>query len=184
MDHTQKEKCLVLLKPDCIERRLTGELITRIEKTGLRMVRMKMITVTEDLIGRHYPHDPSWLKSVGLKKIQKYSSIGKPISQDPLLIGERVRKNLMAYFVKKTVVALVIEGNNAIACLRKIAGNTEPLSALPGTLRGDYSTDSYEIADATERPVQNLVHVSDSPEASQREIAIWFPEETAESRNP
>ena len=65
---------------------------------------------------------------------------------------------------------------NAIACMRKLAGNTEPFSANPGTLRADYSTDSYESADSLERPIQNLIHVSDSPESCQREIEIWFNE--------
>jgi nucleoside-diphosphate kinase len=168
------EECLLLLKPDCVNKCCIGEIISRIEKTGLTITRLKMIQASSDIIGKHYPDDPSWLKSVGLKKIQKFQAKGQILSEDSLSIGKKVRSLLMQYFSGKKIVALTVEGINAIACMRKIAGNTEPFSAKPGTIRSDYSTDSYEIADALNRPIQNLIHVSDSPESSHREIDIWF----------
>jgi len=168
------EECLLLLKPDCVEKSCIGEIVSRIEKTGLKITRMKMVQVSPDIIGEHYPDDSSWLKSVGLKKIQKFQAKGQVLSEDSLSIGKKVRSLLIQYFSGKKIVALTVEGVNAIACMRKVAGNTEPFSAKPGTIRSDYSTDSYEIADALNRPIQNLIHVSDSPESSQREIDIWF----------
>ncbi len=177
--HTEacNEECLILLKPDCVERNLIGECISRIEKTGLRLTRMKMIEANADLIGRHYPDDPSWLKKVGMKKIQKFQAMGQPVRLNSLAIGQGVRNDLIKYFSGKRVVVFTVKGLNAIACMRKLAGNTEPFSAPPGTLRGDYSTDSYESADSAERPIQNLIHVSDSPESYQNEVEVWFGEQ-------
>jgi nucleoside-diphosphate kinase len=172
----RNEECLILLKPDCVERRLCGEIIARIEKTGMLLTRMKLVQGSAELIGQHYPDDPSWLKKVGMKKIQKFQAIGKTVKQDSLSIGKGVRNDLIRYFSGKTIIVFTVQGLNAIACMRKLAGNTEPFTAIPGTLRADYSTDSYESADSLERPIQNLIHVSDSPESCQREIEIWFNE--------
>ena len=177
IEHTQ-EKCLLLLKPDCINRRFVGKLLQRIEDTGLNIVQMNMVIVDANTIGEHYPNDPAWLKSVGLKKIKKLQGLGKPVKEDSQCIGKTVRKHLIEYFTGQRIVAIVVQGPNAITCMRKLAGNTEPFTAVPGTIRGDFSTDSYEIADSAERPIHNLIHVSDSPESSEREIAIWFPETT------
>jgi nucleoside-diphosphate kinase len=170
-----EEKCLLLLKPDCIEKLRIGEIITRIERAGLQINDMKMIKVTEESIGKHYPDDPLWLKSVGIKKIQKFKANGIMISDDPLTIGKKVRASLIQYFKEKKVIAIIVQGPNAIACMRKMAGNTEPTSSEVGTIRGDYSTDSFEIADLQQRPIKNMIHVSDSPTSSQREINVWFP---------
>ncbi len=171
---SKNEECLILLKPDCVERHLIGEVIARIEKTGLMITRMKIVQANDELIGHHYPDDPSWLKKVGMKKIQKFQSMGKTVKEDSLSIGKGVRNGLIRYFSGKMVVVLTVQGLNAIACMRKLAGNTEPFTASPGTLRGDYSTDSYETADSSDRPIQNLIHISDSPESCQKEIDIWF----------
>lgn len=168
------EECFVLLKPDCVERHLIGKILSRIEDTGLTVTKIKMLKATSELISQHYPDDSSWLRNVGLKSIKKSQSTGKSVTQTSLSIGQKVRKDLIRYFSEKTVVAITVNGSNSIACMRKIAGKTEPLSAPPGTIRGDFSTDSYEIADNKEQPVLNLIHVSDSPESSKREIAIWF----------
>jgi nucleoside-diphosphate kinase len=169
-----EEKCLILLKPDCIENLRIGEIISRIEQAGLQIYDIKMVKVTEESISKHYPDDPSWLKSVGIKKIQKFQSKGITISEDPLMIGKKVRASLIQYFKDKKVIAIIVQGPNAIACMRKMAGNTEPASSAVGTIRGDYSTDSFEIADRQQRPIKNLIHVSDSQTSSQREINIWF----------
>ncbi|MDD4028304.1 MAG: nucleoside-diphosphate kinase [Caldisericia bacterium] len=168
------EECLILLKPDCIEKSCIGEIISRIERTGLTIAKMRMVHVSPDLISEHYPDDPSWLKTVGLKKIQKFQAKGRVLKEDSLSIGKKVRASLIHYFSGKQVIVIVVKGTNAIACMRKIAGNTEPFTAEPGTIRGDYSTDSYEVADSLDRPIQNAIHVSDSPESSQREMEIWF----------
>ena len=91
----RNEECLILLKPDCVERRLCGEIIARIEKTGMLLTRMKLVQGSAELIGQHYPDDPSWLKKVGMKKIQKFQAMGKTVKQDSLSIGKGVRNDLI-----------------------------------------------------------------------------------------
>ncbi len=169
-----EEKCLLLLKPDCIENFHIGEIITRIERVGLQIIDMRMVRVTEENISKHYPDDPSWLKSVGLKKIQKFKTKGILITENSLTIGKKVRDSLIQYFKEKKVIAIIVQGPNAITSMRNMAGNTEPLSSEKGTIRGDYSTDSFEVADLQQRPIRNMIHVSDSPASSQREMDVWF----------
>ena len=169
-----EEKCLLLLKPDCIENFHIGEIVTRIERVGLQIVDMKMVKVTEENISKHYSDDSTWLKSVGEKKIQKFKAKGILISDDPLTIGKKVRDSLVQYFKEKKVIAIIVQGPNAITSMRNMAGNTEPLSSEKGTIRGDYSTDSFEVADLQQRPIRNMIHVSDSTTSSKREIDVWF----------
>lgn len=170
------ERCLVLLKADCVKRRLIGTLITRIEAANLTIVALHMLIPTETLIGRHYKEDPEWLRMAGQKKIDHYKEKGIEIQETAMEIGQQIRNNLIHSMAGKKVVAMVIQGPNSVRFLRKLAGATEPLSAESGSIRGSLSSDSYEIADIEARTIQNLIHVSDSIETAKKEIEMWFPE--------
>jgi nucleoside-diphosphate kinase len=170
------ERCLVLLKADCVKRKLCGNFISRIESANLSVIALHMLIPTESLIGKHYKEDPEWLRIAGQKKIDHYREKGVEIKESPMEIGNQIRANLIRSMAGKKVVAMVIQGPNAIRFLRKMAGSTEPLSAESGSLRGFYSSDSYEIADQESRTIQNLIHVSDCIDTAKREIDLWFPE--------
>ena len=132
------EQTLILVKPDAFERGLTGEIIARFERKGLAIVALKHMQVTEDLAKEHYAeHD------------------GKPF------FGE-----LVDFITSGPLVAMVLEGHEAVVAARQVIGATNPLEAATGSIRGDYA---LEVG-------QNMVHGSDSPESATREIGIWFPE--------
>ena len=134
------ERTLVLLKPDCVERRLVGQIITRFENKGLNIIALKMLQVTPELSKRHYAEH-----------------IHKPFYP-----------GLEAFITGAPVVAIVVEGLEAIRVVRELLGATSGLKATAGTIRGDYSCSRQ----------MNLVHASDGPEAAQREISLYFkPEE-------
>jgi nucleoside-diphosphate kinase len=170
------ERCLVLLKADCVKRKLIGTFIARIEAANLSVVALHMLIPTETLIARHYKEDPEWLRNAGQKKIDHYKEKGIEFKETATEIGQQIRANLISSMAGKKVLAMVIQGPNSVRFLRKLAGATEPLSAEPGTLRGSFSSDSYEIADIEARTIQNLIHVSDGFETAKKEIEMWFPE--------
>ena len=133
------ERTLVLLKPDCVERRLTGRVIARFEDKGLDIRAMRLMRITPQLAKRHY--------------------------------AEHVHKGwypeLEAFITRGPVLAMIVEGPEAIRVVRDMVGVTNGLKATPGTIRGDYSTSQQ----------MNLVHASDSPESAGRELEIFFPGE-------
>lgn len=141
------ERTLVLLKPDSIQRGLAGEVISRLERRGLKFVAMKLMKVSEDLAHRHYGEH-----------------VGKPFFD-----------GLVKFITSSPIVAMVVEGENAVEVVRNVIGATNPAQAGPGTIRGDLA---LTIG-------MNLVHGSDSPESARREIDIFFqPQEIVEySRN-
>ncbi len=132
------DRTLILVKPDAFARNLTGEIISRFERKGLRIVALKHMTVTEELAKSHYAEHE-----------------GKPF------FGE-----LVEFITSAPLVAMVLEGSEAVTAARQVIGATNPLEASPGSIRGDYA-----IAVG-----QNMVHGSDSPESADREAAIFFPE--------
>lgn len=168
------ERSLVLIKPDAVQRALVGEIISRIERTTLKLIAMKMVYSSKELAGKHYEEDEEWLKSVGAKSKKAYASRGQTMEQTELEIGHLIRQRLMDFISMSPVVALVIEGHNAIATIRKICGDTAPSGAAVGTIRGDYAIESYVMADGLGRPLQNLIHASDAVKSAEREIAVWF----------
>ncbi len=132
------ERTLILVKPDAFARGLSGEIIARFENKGLKIVALRHMTVTEDLAKRHYAeHD------------------GKPF------FGE-----LVEFITSGPIVAMVLEGTEAIKAARQVIGATNPLEAAPGSIRGDYAV---EVG-------KNMVHGSDSPESGTREAQLFFPE--------
>lgn len=174
----QKERSLVLIKPDGIQRSLIGEIIKRYERSGFKLVALKFLIPTKDQISSHYLIVDTWLKSVGEKSMSAYIKKGlKPPFDDPVKCGEKVLESLKKYLTAGPVIAMVWEGNEAVKIIRKITGTTEPTTSDIGTIRGDYTLDSYQLSDIDGRAVRNLVHASGSPEEAEAEINIWFKKE-------
>lgn len=175
------EKTLVLLKPDAVQRGIIGEIITRFERCGLKIIAMKMVYPNEELAGSHYAADEEWLKTVGVKQKESYAKKGVKIDTPEREIGLTVRQQLIEFLTMSPILAIVLEGHNAVAHTRKVVGPTSPGDAPPGTIRGDYSFDTYQLADSSKRPLQNLIHASGKKEEAEREIKIWFKDEELHS---
>jgi nucleoside-diphosphate kinase len=147
------EKTLIVLKPDAIKRGLIGEVLSRFEKVGLKVVGMKMLTPIKD----HYHYH--------------YETIGKVISRR----GKDVFDVTLDFMMEGPVVAVVLEGIEAAELVRKMVGSTEPKSALPGTIRGDYSHISYSYANnVSKSSIPNIIHASGDAEEAKLEVAHWF----------
>ena len=178
MSHPKQERTLVIIKPDGIQRTLVGELIRRYERTGLKLVAIKMLVPTPEFIEKHYLVDPEWRRITGEKTIESYRKKGKnPPSEDPLEITAMILRNLKKYMSSGPVIVMVWEGMHAIGIVRKITGSTEPLSSDVGTIRGDFTIDSYEVSDIDGRSVRNLIHASGNQDDAEKEIALWFTDE-------
>ena len=173
----KKERTLVIIKPDGVQRGLIGEVVHRYERSGLKLVGIKMMVPEKGLIEKHYCIDPEWKAKVGEKAIESYRKKGKtPPTEDPLKIGNIVLENLKHYLSSGPVIAMVWQGIHAVGVVRKITGGTEPLTSDVGTIRGDFTIDSYEISDLDGRAVRNLIHASGTSEEAEKEINLWFEE--------
>ena len=171
----KQEQILVLIKPDGIQRGLIGEVIKRYETCGLKLVALKMVIPTKELALKHYSTDPDWAIKTGTKSFEAYEKQGRPLpGKDPVEFAEGIRRKLLDFMSSGPIVAMVWQGMGAVAIVRKITGSTEPLSSLPGTIRGDYTIDCYSAADADERAVRNIIHSSGSFEEAKAEIDVWF----------
>lgn len=169
------EQTLVILKPDAIARGITGEILSRFEKVGLKIVAMKMLNATKEQLEKHYFKDDKWLieKGKGIIKNKGY-----PADYDPKKAGKEIVDGLVYDMRILPVIALVLEGHNAINVVRKLAGPTNVEQAMPGTIRGDYSHDTYNLANVSDRPIITVIHASGDLADAKKEIAIWFkPEE-------
>lgn len=177
MAHPKTERTFVIIKPDGIQRTLIGEIIRRYERTGLKLVALKMLVPTEAMVEKHYTVDPDWIRKVGEKSIASYESKGlKPPFKNPLDCGKAVLGRLKKYMTSGPVIAMVWQGNKSVGIVRKITGGTEPLTCDVGTIRGDFTIDSYDMSDLDGRAIRNLIHASGSVEEAEKEIAIWFRE--------
>ncbi|MFA5749627.1 MAG: nucleoside-diphosphate kinase [Candidatus Shapirobacteria bacterium] len=178
----KQEQTLVLVKPDGVQRGLIGEAIKRYEQCGLKLIAIKMTIPTKEAALAHYSVDPDWAFKTGTKSIEGWKAKGlTPPTEDPVALAEEVRKQLITFLSSGPVVAMVWQGMNAIGIVRKITGGTEPLTSVPGTIRGDYTIDSYQAADTDKRAVRNIIHASGSVEEAQKEMTIWFKPEEAVS---
>jgi len=175
----KKERSSVVIKPDGIQRSLIGEIIKRYERSGLKLTGVKMVLPTADFIRKHYTVDPEWFVKTGTKTIESYRKKGKtPPSEDPKEITKIVLENLVKFMTSGPVLAMVWQGVHAVGIVKKITGGTEPLTSELGTIRGDFTIDSYELSDFDKRAVRNLVHCSGNKDDAEKEIALWFkPEE-------
>jgi nucleoside-diphosphate kinase len=175
------QKTLVLVKPDGVQRGLVGEILSRFERCGLKIIAMKMVYPNEELAGDHYVADEQWLVTVGTKQKESYAKKGITIEASERELGVKVRNQLIEFLTMSPIVAFVLEGHNAVAHVRKIVGSTSPGDANPGTIRGDYSFDTYQLADNNKRPIQNLIHASGEVHEAEREIKLWFNDEQLHS---
>lgn len=175
-EHPKKERSLVIIKPDGVQRALMGEVIARFERTGLKFVAMKFLLPTADQCWTHYNKDESWFLKKGTRITEDRKTHGMPIEKEPLEYGRAIIQANVDFFTSGPVLALVIEGNQSVAIVKKIVGGTEPTTSDVGTIRGDLTVDSYALSSLDDRAVRNLVHCSDSPEEAKREIPIWFEE--------
>jgi nucleoside-diphosphate kinase len=132
------ERTLILVKPDAFARNLTGEIVARFERKGLRLVAMNLMTMTRDLAERHYAEHA----------------------------GKGFYEELVTFITSGPLVAMVLEGEQAVVAARQVIGATNPLEANTGSIRGDYA---IEVG-------QNMVHGSDSPESAAREVGLFFPD--------
>ncbi|MCD5424962.1 MAG: hypothetical protein LRZ92_00710, partial [Methanosarcinaceae archaeon] len=171
----KNERSLVLIKPDGVQRTLIGEIIKRYERSGFKLIGLKFFIPTISQIEKHYSVVDTWLRTVGEKSIKAYIEKGmKPPFDDPIKCGEKVLSNLKKYLTAGPIVAMVWQGNKVVSIIRKITGSTEPTTSDIGTIRGDFTLDSYELADTDNRAVRNLVHASGTPEEAEAEIKVWF----------
>jgi nucleoside-diphosphate kinase len=146
------QRTLILIKPDAIQRGLIGEIMSRFERAGLKVIGMKMVSPDE----AHYHHH--------------YEGISKMISRR----GEDAFKRNLVSMQAGPVVALVLEGVEAVTIGRKIVGDTEPRTAAPGTIRGDYAHKTYDHANGKGGGLPNLVHASGNAEEAEQEVKHWF----------
>lgn len=175
--HPHQERSLVLLKTDAVQRSLVGEIIKRFEQTGLKISAMKMLNATEEQLLTHYNKDDEWYQKKGAGIVEDLKNMGKPVDKEAIEYGKDIIRTIVKYMQASPVVALILEGNRATSVVTKIVGTTEPTTSDVGTIRGDYTLDSFAHAAYEDRAVRNLVHQSESPEEAEREIQIWFKEE-------
>jgi nucleoside-diphosphate kinase len=172
---THFEQTLVIVKPDGVQRGLVGEIVSRFEKKGLKLVAMKMVWPTLEQAKSHYFWSDEEKLGTGNRTIDIYKEKGIPLAEsDPLRIAESVQEKLFSYLTTGPVVVFVLEGAHAIAHVRTLVGHGSPLKADVGSIRSDYSIDSYEFADEFGRPSRNLIHASGNVKEAQREMKVWF----------
>lgn len=152
MIHEKEEQSLIIFKPDAVQRGIVGEILSRFEKVGLKIVGMKMVAPDRD----HYFHH--------------YETIGKIVSRR----GQKTFDALLSMMSEGPVIAVVLEGIDAASLVRKMVGATESKAALPGTVRGDYSHHSFAHLDANNLAIPNVIHASGDAEEAKQEIAHWF----------
>ncbi|MBT4539297.1 nucleoside-diphosphate kinase [Candidatus Woesearchaeota archaeon] len=143
------ERTLVLIKPDGVKRGLIGRILSRFEDAGLKIVGTKMVQIDEDFGQKHY-HDIAERR------------------------GEQVLHSLLKFMTSGPVVAMCLEGINAVENVRKMVGGTEPKGALPGTIRGDFAHMSFGHADTQKKAIENLIHASGTVTEAEQEVFLWF----------
>lgn len=172
--HPKKERTMVFIKPDGVQRGLIGEVIKRFERTGLKLVSLKMTVLDADRCWQHYNKDNEWYEKKGSRSIEERKANGLSIDKSAIDYGKEIIEALVKFMTSGPVVAMIWEGNKATGVVTKIVGTTEPTTSDVGTIRGDLTIDSYEITSVDSRAVRNLIHCSESPEEAEREITLWF----------
>jgi nucleoside-diphosphate kinase len=179
MIEPKEEKTVVLIKPDGVKRGLIGDITSRIEKRGLKIIALGMIWATKEQIDDHYPKDKEWIIRLGDKAkttFDKYSLDIKKVTgtDNSEKLGKMVRGWLIDYLTSGPMLKMVVKGVHAIDMLRKLVGNTIPALAEMGTIRGDFSVDSPAVANKNKRAVHNIVHASENEKEAKHEIKFWF----------
>lgn len=147
------EQTLVLLKPDAVERGIMGQIISRLENAGLKIIGMKMVWVDKNFAKKHYSAH----------------------------VDKNFYKYLEEFIISGPVVAMAVEGLHAVEIVRKIVGGTEPKTAPAGTIRGDFAVHSYEYTDKKRISIKNLIHASGNKKEAKEEIKLWFKKEEMHS---
>ena len=172
--HPSKEHSFVIIKPDGVQRSLVGEIIKRFERTGLKIVSLKLAMADEATLWKHYSKDDAWFLKKGEGIVAIRTERGMPVEKEAIEYGKDIIRVLVQYLTAGPVVMMVLQGNEAVAVVKKIVGETEPATSDVGTIRGDLTTDSYAISNVDGRAVRNLIHCSDAPEEAEREIKLWL----------
>lgn len=165
------QRTLILIKPDAMERNLADEIIKRYQAARLKVVKRKDMVAPMEIVEKHYPMDPAYLRSIGEKTIAAGQKVRSSEDQ-----GRKVVTWLRKFITSGPIVVLLLEGEDAVNVARKVAGFTDPQTAEKGTIRGDLGTDNILDANREGRPVYNLLHASGSPEEAKKEISLWFPD--------
>lgn len=173
------ERTLVLVKPDGVQRSLIGEVISRFEHAGFKIVALKMLKPSKDLASRNYPDTDDWYRKVGERSINTFKSVGVDIvkkfgTDEPVQIGRIIKGWLVRFLSSDKVVAMVLEGNKASQHSRRLVGETDPIKAMAGSIRGGFSVDDVINGNTLNRPMANIVHASGSAEEAAEEIKVWF----------
>lgn len=177
--HPRLERTFLMLKPDAVKRGLMGEIVGRIERRGLKILALKMVQADRAKIDGFYPGDDAFVERLGKKTLATYEKYGlDPISElgtgDAMEIGSQVRGWLLDFMTSGPVVLMVVQGVHAISMIRKLIGDTMPANAAPGTVRGDFSTESAASANRDRRAVFNLVHATETEAEAAHELRYWF----------
>ncbi len=150
------ERTLIVIKPDGVQRSLVGRLLQRFEDVGFKIVGMKMVWIDEDFAKKHY---------FDLAERR----------------GEHVLNNMVNLMTEGPVVAIALEGVEAVENVRRIVGGTEPKSAAPGTIRGDFAHHSFAYTDSKDQGIRNLIHASGNSDEAKQELKLWFDEKELHS---
>lgn len=174
--HPKKERTFVIIKPDGVQRSLIGEIVKRFERAGLKIVGMKFGLLDSKKIWDHYNKEDEWFLKKGNNIIKDRGDNNLLIEKEAIDYGKDIIRALEKFMTSGPVVSLVIEGNQAVAVVKKLVGGTEPTTSDVGTIRGDFTLDSYALSAVDDRAVRNLIHCSDQVDEAKREISLWFDE--------
>lgn len=166
------EQTFVILKPDSVQRAITGEIITRFERAGLKIVAMKMMVPEMELLKKHYPDE--LIPIIGNKTKADWDAYGVEYKETVEEIGEIIVVATRKFMQSAPVIAMVLEGGHVVEIVRKMIGSTGPKDSAPGTIRGDYAHLSLGQASLKKKGAANLIHASGSVEEAKKEIALWF----------
>src|SRR3990167_5110906 len=175
------EQTVVLIKPDGVKRGIVGEVITRFERLRFTIKAAKLIWVDSDLVGKHYSDSKEYCIAVGKNALKNYKLYGlDPMesigSKKPYEVGKKIREWNMEFISSGPVFALLLEGPQVVKIVRKMVGSLFPLDSAPGTIRGDYATDSFISSNTASRTAENIIHASGSPKEAEFERKLWFKE--------
>ncbi len=167
------EKTLVLIKPDGVKRNLVGEIIKRFEDRGLKVKGMEYLVADEGTVSEHYQlNNRDYIIHLGHVDTTGWT---KEQLEEKYNKSYKIVEDLQKFLISGPIVKILLEGDNAIALVREIVGETDPSQSPKGTIRGDLGKDSFEKSNKEGRAVYNLVHASGTPEEAEREVKLWFP---------
>ena len=166
----------MIIKPDGVVRGLMGEVLRRFENVGLKVVGLKFGMLDKEKIWKHYGKDDAWFLKKGSKIAEDRKNAGMVVDKEPIEYGKDIIRALEKFMTTCPVLSMVLEGNQAVAVVKKMVGETEPSTSGVGTIRGDLTLDSYQISAVDDRAVRNLIHCSDEVDNAKAEIALWLDE--------